>query len=216
MTTLQQFLAYPLHPQSWNRPAGSRDYRITNPFDGKDFINGGLHGAVDVGNFRSGDPITAPVSCMARGITHTDGAIGLFFDLGGGWQLELWHLQTRLLDTEWQQVQLGQQVGATGSSGQVNGAHTHIELKLSGKKQNPEPYLPMAERPAQPIPGATAGQTFVDVPPSHPFYNDIEYCYREGLIYGVETIKGRAFFPDMAVTNERLAAIIARVHRDTG
>jgi hypothetical protein len=155
---LGNFLAFPLWPASWKRPAGSLDYRVTNTFNGPDFLNGGIHRAVDVGNFRSGDPIRAPVACRARGRKHTDGALGVEFDLGGGVVLGLWHLNRVDISLNWGNVARGQLVGVTGNSGarlpngQPMPAHTHIELKRDAVPFDPEPHLPMANRPAKAIP----------------------------------------------------------------
>jgi hypothetical protein len=155
---LGNFLAFPLWPVSWNRPTGSPDYRVTNTFNGPDFLNGGIHRAVDVGNFRMGDPLRAPVSCRARGRKHTDGALGVEFDLGGGVVMGLWHLNRLDISLNWGNVARGQLVGITGNSGarlpngQPMPAHTHIELKRNGVPFDPEPHLPMANRAAQPIP----------------------------------------------------------------
>lgn len=207
MTTLQPFLAFPLHPVRWARPPGSNDYRVTNTYAGPDLVNGGIHRAVDIGNHRTGDTIRAPVACRARGLTHTDGAIGVQFDLGGGVLLELWHLSRHLLSTTFMPVAQGQAVGATGASGRVQGAHTHIELKRNGDKFDPEPYLPMPERKAMPIPGATAGGRFSDVPPDHRFHAAIEWAAEQGLIVG---LPDGTFRPDGQVTRGQLAVILYR------
>jgi hypothetical protein len=155
---LGPFLAFPLHPASWQRPAGSPDYRVTNGFTGPDFLNGGQHRAVDVGNFRMGDPVRAPAACRARARQHRDGALGVEFDLGGGVTLELWHLNRLDISLNWSNVRLWQLVGVTGNSGprlptgQPMPAHTHIALKRNGVPFDPEPHLPMANRPAAAIP----------------------------------------------------------------
>lgn len=187
MTLLQPFLSYPLHVQSWRRPAGSIDYRVTNPFGGVDLVNAGqAHQGTDIGNTRENDPIIAPVTCNVRSHRHTDGALGLFFDLGGGWVLELWHLNRVFVGGEWTKVAVTQRVGTTGSSGQVQGAHTHVELKHNGKATDAAPFLPMVEREALPIPGATASSyRFVDVPPSHPFFFDIEWMANNAFSTGI-------------------------------
>lgn len=207
-TLLQTPFAYPLHVQSWARPAGSIDYRVTNPFGGVDLVNAGqTHQGVDIGNTRQGDPVRAPVTCEARGVTHTDGAIGLIFALGGGWSLELWHLDKRYIGVT-TPVAVGQLLGVTGDSGHVTGAHTHIELKLNGKATDPAPFLPMVEREALAIPGATAtSYRFVDVPPTHPYYADIEWFAEAGLSKG---IGGGKFAPDRALTRGELAAFLHR------
>jgi murein DD-endopeptidase MepM/ murein hydrolase activator NlpD len=215
---LQQFFAYPLHPSDWKRPSGSKDYRITNRFGGADLVNGGTHGAVDAGNFRQGDPVKAPTNCRALGLTHADGAIGLRFDLGGGWLLELWHLDSRKLGGTYVAVKVGEVLGTTGDTGAlVNGkpmsAHTHIELKLNGVKKDPEPYLPIVGRQQKPIPGATAGYTFIDVPPTHKFYADIEWMVANGIT-SASGVNGSGYYqPDGNVTRGQLAAFLRRESR---
>ena len=209
MTVLQPFLAYPLHVQSWRRPAGSIDYRVTNPFGGIDLVNADQsHQGTDIGNTRENDVLRAPVTCNVRSHRHTDGALGLFLDLGGGWQLELWHLNAVYVPTTWTMIGVTQKIGLTGSSGRVQGAHTHVELKRSGKPVDAAPFLPMVEREALPIPGATASSyRFVDVPPSHPFYGDIEWMAEHSLSAG---IGGGKYGPDQPVTRAELAAFLHR------
>jgi hypothetical protein len=141
-------------------------------------------------------------------MTHTDGARGVLLELGGGWQLELWHLNRYIISEQWTAVAVGQALGVTGKSGQVSGAHTHIELKLNGTRRNPEPFLPMPEREALAIPGATAGTgTFRDVPPTHAHFADIEWAYRVGLTSGI----GNGLFgPEEQVTRAQLATFLRR------
>jgi len=214
-TLLQNPFAFPIHVQSWPRPAGSIDYRVTNPFGGIDLVNASQsHQGVDVGNTREGDPIRAPATCRVKPHRHTDGALGLYFDLGGGWVLEMWHLD-KLYGTldEWTPRGVGALVGVTGDSGKVQGAHTHIELKKDGKPVDPAPFLPMVEREALVIPGATAGSYyFSDVPPTHPFFADIEWFGRK-LGGGP---RGGRFAPDLPVTRGQLAAFLHRYHDRMG
>lgn len=152
----------PVHPQSWSRPAGSDDYRITTRFDGVDLVNGGLHAAVDVGNARIDYPVLAPARCRARGARNysrngTD-ALGLEFDLGNDVRVEVWHLNATLPVSDvngvpgtnsygpWREVARGEVVGRTGNSGALVGgkampAHSHIVLMVNRKRVDPEPYL---------------------------------------------------------------------------
>lgn len=121
-------------------PAG---YRVTGQYDGIDLINGGKHQATDVGNFGSNDPILSPITGMGKGMLHTDGAIGVDYDIGNGWHVQLWHLNATLapLDT-WQHIAKGQVCGRTGNTGrQPMPAHTHIELEREGIRYDIEPYL---------------------------------------------------------------------------
>lgn len=152
----------PVHPVAWKRPPGSLDYRVTGSFYGVDLVNGGVHEATDAGNGQTGHPVLAPADCRARGLRNysrngTD-ALGLEFDLGGGYRLQLWHLgQTLPVADEnkppgqnsygsWRDVRRGEVVGRTGNSGALVGgkampAHTHIRLELNGVPIDPEPYL---------------------------------------------------------------------------
>ena len=158
MTTvlLSNPMHYPLHPLGWPRPAVSKDYRITNPFDGPDYLNGGIHRAVDVGNKSMDDVVHAPATCRAVGRRHTDSALGVIFDLGHGVLVELWHLNATLAPIgTWQEVERGQVVGRTGNTGATlpDGspmpAHTHIAASRDGVPFDIEPHLPMVERPAR-------------------------------------------------------------------
>lgn len=154
---LGQLFAYPIHPERWARPKGDRGYRVTNGFDGPDYLNGGKHRATDVGNYRTGDPVLMPVDGMARGLRHTDGALGIEVILGGMVTLELWHLSLVRLPFTWSDVPAGVVIGATGNSGAnlPDGSpmpqHTHIALKRDGMPFDVEPHLPMPERAARPI-----------------------------------------------------------------
>ena len=158
MTTvlLSNPLDYPLHPLGWPRPAVSKDYRVTNPFHGADFLNGGIHRATDVGNMSMNDVVRAPATCRAMGRRHHDSALGVIFDLGHGVLVELWHLNATLAPIgTWIDAQRGQVVGRTGNTGATlpDGspmpAHTHIAASRNGVPFDIEPYLPMVERPAR-------------------------------------------------------------------
>ena len=158
MTTvlLSNPLHYPLHPLGWPRPASSKDYRVTNPFDGPDFLNGGIHRAVDVGNMGMNDEVHAPAPCRAVGRRHHDSALGVIFDLGKGVLVELWHLNATLAPIgTWVDVPRGTVVGRTGNTGarlpdgSPMPAHTHIAASRNGVPFDIEPYLPMVERPAR-------------------------------------------------------------------
>lgn len=146
----------PLHRRTYDRTpardADDDDYRVTGQYADADRINKSRrHEAVDAGNFGENDPLLAPAACRARGLWHFDGALGVEFELGGGWTLEAWHLNRTLKAErpvgngtgrgEWTDVTRGQQVGTTGSTGRVTGAHTHIELKHDGVRVDPEPHL---------------------------------------------------------------------------
>lgn len=143
---LTRLMAYPVHPPDWQRPRGCRDYRITNPFDGVDLVNGGLHQAVDLGNLGEGDPIRAPSDCMARSLTSANQALGVQLVLGGVTTLEAWHLSRADVPNTWTAVPAGEVLGLTGHSGVMPDGkpmpgHTHVELKHDGMRFDPAPYL---------------------------------------------------------------------------
>lgn len=137
--------------------ANGRPYAITGQFDGIDLVNGGKHEATDVGNFGMDDPILSPIDGRGRGLYHFDTAIGVEYELGDGWSLELWHLNATLSAGltmvpgrsdvgDWIPVKRGMVCGRTGNSGAlVNGrpmpAHTHITLERGGQPYDVEPYL---------------------------------------------------------------------------
>jgi hypothetical protein len=142
MVQLNSMFAFPVRPASWQRPPGDHSYRVTNPFTGVDLINGGLHRAVDLGNFRTNDPLRSPAGCQAKGRRHFDGAIGVDLLLYPNVVVTLWHLREHLLGTDWRNVSRGQLIGYTGNSGrQPMPAHTHVELWRGNTRFDPEPYL---------------------------------------------------------------------------
>ncbi len=172
MPTLGPLFDKPLHVSSWKRPVRPlKDwdaFRVTGTYDGEDLINGGLHRAVDVGNYSRwgssgvGEKILAPVDCPARGLYHFDGAKGLDLSIGPDLSLRLFHLHTTLpVDPPkgrttsagpWRLVTKGQWIGVTGNTGLGTGAHTHIELWHRGARIDPEPYLELVESHAIPLP----------------------------------------------------------------
>lgn len=127
--------------------ANGQPYAVTNPFNGPDLVNGGIHAAVDVGNFGMNDPILSPITGHATGLRHFDGALGIDYEIGDGWHVQLWHLNATLQPFGTRvAVQRRQVCGRTGNTGPlVNGqpmpAHTHCELEKDGKRYDIEPYL---------------------------------------------------------------------------
>jgi hypothetical protein len=141
----------PLHPHTWSRPAGSKDYRITNRFDSPDLINKGeLHRAVDAGNADVNWPLLAMANGTAGTRRHWDGALGV--DLWptaarGRLRISIWHVNAfRIPENRDVAVTVGQEIAITGNTGApVDGkpmpAHTHIEFWLDGIRIDPEPVL---------------------------------------------------------------------------
>lgn len=144
---LGPIFARTLHPTDWKRPPGNLDYRVTNQFDGPDFLNGGIHRATDCGNTRMDEPLRAPANCRARGARHFDGALGVVMELGGGVTIALWHLNRYDVPATPVTVAKGARVGITGNSGaklpngQAMPAHTHVRAEREGVPFDIEPYL---------------------------------------------------------------------------
>lgn len=207
----------PLHPADWQRPPGSDDFRVTNPFAGVDLVNGGRHNAVDVGNARTGYPVLAPASRPARGLWHFDGALGAEWDLGNGWRLEAWHLGVTLpvgprpaagtARGAWRDIRRGEQIGLTGSSGLGTGAHTHLALfGPDGLPRDPEPHLF-----GSPIQGAIDDMArFNDVAEGDRFAASIERLARAGIVTGDPAGNYRPADP---VTRGEMAAMLDRLVR---
>lgn len=234
--TLGPIFTEPLHRQPWcnyGRDRGDRpecpqnDYRITNPFLGVDLVNGGRHGAVDVGNAAQGFPVLMPAGVWMRLLHHVDGARGREIDLGNGYSLRLWHLAASSLDPQkplkgtahgpWStKLPRGYQIGRTGSTGISIGAHTHIELWHFSDRLDPEPHLFIDGKPGQPIEGAPDDMaSFTDVPEDHPFYADIEWLAAEGIAAGIPNGDGTLRFePERPVKRSELAAFLRRHDQD--
>ena len=52
-------------------------------------------------------------------------------------------------------VEMGETIGAIGTSGQAHGPHVHFEVRIGGHAVNPAPYLGLANCPTGPKPGVT-------------------------------------------------------------
>jgi hypothetical protein len=131
-------------------PRAYDTFRVTQQFGSLDgFFPGQVHGAVDIGNFRCGDPVVAPISGMLTRVKDDATASGAATDALGVriistvapavvW--ELWHLNGYAGPVSGF-VAAGTQVGVVGRTGLGNVCHVHIECKISGRKVDPEPYL---------------------------------------------------------------------------
>ena len=211
---LRSPLMWDLHPHDAVN-VQSPDYRITARYNSPDILNGGMHQAVDVGNFRINDPLKAPASCKVMGLKHSDGALGVKFNLGGGWAFELWHLNR--VDpplNKWESVGRGEEIGLTGNTGATlpDGSpmpgHVHIELELNGNRVDPEPYLRIVGRTQVWIQGATYDTRFLDVQREHRFYREIEQM---GLL-GVARGSHGEFNPDSNASKGEVMAFLSRLY----
>jgi hypothetical protein len=131
-------------------PRAYDTFRVTQQFGSLDgFFEGKTHGAVDVGNFRCGDVVVAPITGILRRVQDNATALGAATNALGvviastvapSVTFELWHLNGYAGPSSGL-VTAGTQVGVVGRTGLGNVCHLHIECKFSGRKVDPEPYL---------------------------------------------------------------------------
>lgn len=140
----------PLHPNSWVRPRGSLDFRVTSPFGPRDLNGDGkiddFHGALDIGNGRLGDDVVAARdgNVIAAGylkepwsesttLYPTGNFGGLMVVIGhpGGMVSIYAHLANRSVGVG-ERVVAGQRIGAIGDSGSAQGqGHVHFGIQAS-------------------------------------------------------------------------------------
>jgi murein DD-endopeptidase MepM/ murein hydrolase activator NlpD len=141
--------ALPIHPETWVRPAGSTDFRVTQRFAVPDSFYGGRqqHNAVDLGNFRCGDAVTAMAPGIARrtqdnavALGAKTNALGVIIDHGSNVQSEYWHLNGYSVASG-VRVSAGQQIGLVGRTGLGDVCHLHVEVKRFGVRIDPEPLM---------------------------------------------------------------------------
>lgn len=232
--TLGPLFDQPLHPTNWQRPssgAGTDDFRVTGSFYGRDLVNGGTHGATDVGNGRTGNPVLMPASCPVRALHHFDSALGLEWMLGGGWFMEAWHLGSTLLAmparpgsgtarSKWYgHFQRGEMVGRTGATGsrvQIGGvwqpmpAHTHVQITHNGERVDPERYLQMVGRKQTEMKGADDEMgKFVDVKDSAWYAGVVQRGVDLGIANGVSATH---FAPERSATRAEVLAMVLNAH----
>ena len=135
-------------------PRAHDTFRVTTRFSDPDTLgradaNGNVltHNAIDIGNFRCGDPIVAMADGIARRARDnarahgapTD-ALGIVIDHGAGIVSEYWHLSSFAV-ADGAPVQAGDRIGLVGNTGHGGSCHCHVELKLNGKRLDPEPMM---------------------------------------------------------------------------
>ena len=105
------------------------------------------HNAVDIGNFRCGDPVIAMAGGVVRR-THDEAkahgaptdALGIIIDHGRGVLTEYWHLSSFAV-ADGAKVRRGQRIGFVGNTGHGGACHCHIELKVNGERTDPERHM---------------------------------------------------------------------------
>jgi hypothetical protein len=141
--------ALPIHPQTWARPSGNTDFRVTQRFAVPDSFYGGRqqHNAVDLGNFSCGGAVVAMAPGIARrtqdnatALGAKTNALGVIVDHGSGITSESWHLNGFSVASG-TRVTAGQQIGLVGRTGLGDVCHLHIEVKRNGVRIDPEPLM---------------------------------------------------------------------------
>jgi hypothetical protein len=140
-----------IHPSSWQRPPGNRDFKVTSPFgprvlvmpDGKRV--GSVHKGMDLGNGREGDPVYAQATGkVVEWRPVLDGVVTIQTD-DRQWQLVAAHMRQITVGLG-SRVARGQIIGRVGQVGAPGQPHVHIENKkrnLLGRyvAQDPWPLL---------------------------------------------------------------------------
>ncbi len=108
-----------------------------NPFGGADVET---HKGLDISG-----PMGAPVKAMAKGVVAFAGTRGgygncIILKHGNGFETLYGHL-SKILVSEGQQINIGQQIGKIGSTGRSTGPHLHYEIHRNGQKINPASFL---------------------------------------------------------------------------
>jgi hypothetical protein len=112
-----------IHPLSWQRPPGNRDFKVTSPFGPR---GGGFHYGLDLGNGREGEPVYAQASgTVVEWRPVLDGVVTIQTD-DARWRLVAAHMRDFKVRNG-ARVERGQVIGAVGSVGAPGQPHLHIE-----------------------------------------------------------------------------------------
>jgi murein DD-endopeptidase MepM/ murein hydrolase activator NlpD len=100
------------------------------------------HHALDIGNV-AGTPVYAADSGYVARVGWSEVGYGkmILIDHGNSFQTLYAHLHVILVE-EGTSVAKGTLIGRMGDSGNATGPHLHFEIRLNGKRRNPNIYLP--------------------------------------------------------------------------
>ena len=116
--------------------AGSRFGNRVHPIFGTVRFHSGLDFSGDMG-----DPIQAAASGTAIQVKYREGyGNTVMIDHGDGWSTLYAHLSSFSVSIG-AQVNVGQTIGAIGSTGWSTGPHLHFEVRFEGVPQDPAKYL---------------------------------------------------------------------------
>ncbi|MBW9213272.1 peptidoglycan DD-metalloendopeptidase family protein [Mumia sp. zg.B53] len=116
-------------------------YRITNTFGmRKSYYASGQHTGLDLAA-----PTGTPVRAISAGtVTEVGwgGAYGNLTQIRHQRGFSSWYAhQSRQSVTVGQHVETGQKIGTVGSTGNSQGPHLHLEIRVNGRPVNPAAYL---------------------------------------------------------------------------
>ena len=104
------------------------------------YRSSGFHGGVDLAA-PGGSPILAARAGKVLTATyHYSYGNYVIVDHGGGISTLYAHA-SKLLVKKGQTVKKGQQIAKVGTTGNSTGNHLHFEVRINGKRTNPEPYI---------------------------------------------------------------------------
>ena len=90
----------------------------------------------------TGTPVRAALPGTVR-VAQYDSSYGYYVTIGHeNGLLTLYGHNSRLLVRPGQQVQAGDVVSLSGSTGRSTGPHLHFEVRINGQRTNPRYYLP--------------------------------------------------------------------------
>jgi hypothetical protein len=158
-------------------PRAYETFRVTQKFGSLDgFFPGQVHGALDIGNFRCGDPAVTPIAGTVARVRDSAGALGIVIrsSVEPSVTYELWHLNG-YTGPSTGFAPSGTQIGIVGRTGLGDVCHMHIELKVLGVKRDPEPYFfgtPLVIGQEDTMPRLRPVREQWDIPAGTPFWLD--------------------------------------------
>lgn len=114
--------------------------RITSRFAEVSRIRSGAHTGTDIAC-----PVGTPIKAVADGtvtFAARNGSYGNLVKIDHGNGVETWYAHcNQFYVTKGQKVEAGDLIAAAGATGNVTGAHLHLEVRLNGVAVNPQKYL---------------------------------------------------------------------------
>ena len=121
---------------------GHPAFRVTQSFGHWDAIFGGIHGAMDIGNFFCGDSVYSMLGGVAIHLRDPNGALGVEVSHANAWRTQVWHL-SKINVPNGVRVPKGRLLGRVGSTGlNIGGCHVHVvTIDPMGHIRDPWPLL---------------------------------------------------------------------------